>query len=1344
MHYLIPHFIQERYRLNEKQGAFKAYTMFIDMSGFTPMTQELMQEGPTGAEKLSRSLNQIFGPMVELVYKNDGFIPYFAGDAFTAVFPEDETTITATGLINTALQISDLFTEHNTEDSVLKKFKIGIKIGLSFGRVDWGIVGKNRKTFYFRGPAIDDCAKCQHHAEGDDIILDEKLRSKMDMEDTSYHLEYLEGEFYRLVDRPLASISVREDSLVLPKMSRAVLELFLPEEVIDFDQEGEFRNIVSIFCKFEGVESHDKLNSFATIVLDEIDRFSGYFKEIDFGDKGGILFGFFGAPVSFENNVERAIECVLAIQERINILETDWELRYRVGITSGVAFTGTVGGEERCQYAAVGNRVNLSARLMIAAKWNTILVDEIIQKNRNYTFKHIGDIRYKGLEGNIPTYELLGRNIDDKLVFTGNMIGRQEELERAKKFAEGIFYGDFAGIYYIYGEAGIGKTRLTFELKRKLFDIGSPSWFICQADQILKKPFNPFVSFLKNYFAQSPELSVSDNIARFDEIIDRLLNRLSQSEHPKALLIQREIARTKSVLAAQIGIFSPNSLWDQLDAKGRYENTLIALENIFKAEALLQPLVIELEDGHWYDDDSKVMLNQFARSVSDFPIFLLVTSRYNDDGSKPKLLEETTLTRYQIQTQEEDLNILSIEALKEFAHAWMKGPINKEVIDMLYRVTGGNPFYAEQILEYLTETKMVSLINGVWNIKEKNVKVTTSINSILMARIDRLSNLAKETVKAAAVIGREFEVSVLSEVMKSNNAFVERNGNSNIVLEQQIKTAEQGQIWRSLNDIRYIFKHSLLREAVYQMQLTERLKELHRLIAVAIEKLYQDNIEERYVDLAFHYGQAQVIEKENFYLERAADYARRNFQNQQALDFYNSLIRNLGNEADARVMIKTLLKKGSVLQLIGQWDECETVFTQALKLAEKFKEELPLGRAHNNLGRLLMLKGSYKQAKENLDAAHELFSQQDRKYGLLNTLGELGNWHFRQGKYEKAQAFFSSSISLSKDLDQTTTLPQIIASLGLTYMNLGNYDAGIACLKDGLESCAASGDKPGLAVINTNLGIVYYEKGDYDEALKHYEKGLALSEELGNKLLTSIALGSMGSVYQKKGNFQKAMDLFIKDLELSEDLGDKQGISIVIGLIGELRSVEGDFEIAVHYLEKSMTLSEELNYQKGIAKAVNTLADVYRLQNINDKASVYYDRAISISRKINNRLVLCSSLIEKSEVLIAQRLYDEAEKAIMEASLIAEELGNEDLSFEALLYKSVIQVKQGKINDLGALFEPLIKSSKDKEQQAAVYYEWYKLNPSQTTLQQKAFDLYYQLYEVTPQYRYKVRMEELE
>ena len=114
-------------------------------------------------------------------------------------------------------------------------------------------------------------------------------------------------------------------------------------------------------------------------------------------------------------------------------------MKYRIGITSGLAFTGIIGGKERCQYAAVGNRVNLAARLMIFAEWGQVLVDAEISKSKQFNFKHIGDTQYKGIEGDIPTYELIGRNVEDKTEFSGEMIGRNAELEQLTNFAQAYF-----------------------------------------------------------------------------------------------------------------------------------------------------------------------------------------------------------------------------------------------------------------------------------------------------------------------------------------------------------------------------------------------------------------------------------------------------------------------------------------------------------------------------------------------------------------------------------------------------------------------------------------------------------------------------------------------------------------------------------------------------------------------------------------------------------------------------------------------------------------------------------------------------------------------------------------
>ncbi len=373
------------------------------------------------------------------------------------------------------------------------------------------------------------------------------------------------------------------------------------------------------------------------------------------------------------------------------------------------------------------------------------------------------------------------------------------------------------------------------------------------------------------------------------------------------------------------------------------------------------------------------------------------------------------------------------------------------------------------------------------------------MNAILIARIDRLSTLVKETVKAAAVIGREFEIPVLTEVMKQNDAFVANNGNVVNVLKEQVQTAEKGQIWQALNDLRYMFRHSLLRETVYDMQLNTRLRELHLLIGCAIEKIYPKNLEEKYVDLAFHFGQAEVIDKTTEYLEKAGDFARYNFQNRQAIDFYDKLVRLLHKTGNATQRAIVLLKKGAIHELIGEWEASEVCYRNAYDIAQKLDDALLNGRVNNNIGRLLLLKGQYDNAHGYLEVAATYFDRLDDALGKFKVLGDLGNFHFRQGEYEEAKTYFNESIKISQHIAHSTSFAQIVSSLGLTHMNLGNYQDGIYCQLDALKICENESDKQGMATLHTNLGIVYYEKGELDNALSHYKEGLSISEELGKQ-----------------------------------------------------------------------------------------------------------------------------------------------------------------------------------------------------------------------------------------------------
>jgi tetratricopeptide (TPR) repeat protein/class 3 adenylate cyclase len=1217
---LILPFTKDNFDSTKQQGSFKGTTMFVDISGFTPLTEALMQHGTDGAEILSEILDSIFKPLVAQVSAQGGIIPHFAGDAFTAIFEGEKTEIVA----HIAENIKNFFDNTPYLKTRFGDFTIQVRIGLSYGIVDWGILNVSFKNFYFKGSAIERATLAQQKALPQQIIKDEWFEN---VEATDLATE---PHIFQQINLPIK------------------------------EGKSEFREAVAVFLSFSNANSHAALEALASIVLKSFETFGGYFKELDFSEKEGIWVGFFGAPVAFENNGARALECVLAIKEAALL----YNVNLRCGMAAGIAYTGMIGGVERMQYAVVGNRVNLAARLLKNAAWGEIFVDKTLAQTRSFDFKDMGALRYKGIAQIIPTFLLLHKRLEEKAFFSGTLFGREEELKQLSHFIDQCFYKNQTGIATIYGEAGIGKSRLSYELQQILSKNTAFRWVKCPTDQTLRKPFNPFVYFLKTFFNQQADNFTDHNKRVFEEKLNEIFQSINTSEtnfegqktqniilkndvtegdnnarsplfdvRLEAQNTKLELERTQSILAALMGLHYPDSLWEQLDAKGRYDNTWAALSNFFIVLAHNQPLVIEVEDAHWLDDDSKVFLTDFIKKIGQQSIILLFTSRYDDEGNKFPFFDTHFIHENDIVLHETDLNVFTKEQLTHFTKDKLNAPANADLLETLWRTSNGNPFYVEQILDYFNENNILQYLDNEWIIADRKVKISTSISAIVTARIDRLSSLLKETVKAAAVIGREFELPVLAEILLSQEAYQPYKNKGNLILQEQIVAAEKGQIWQAMNELRYIFRHALLREAIYDMQLKTHLRQLHAQTARALEKIYADRLDDRFFDLAFHYEQAEDKPKTCEYLKKAADQARRNFQNQQALELYDRLLNLLTEKGE---IIKINIRKGEVLQLIGQWQLAEKCFKKALTDAEKIDAPLLKGRANDALGTLLMLKGHYKEARYELEKAANYFEQAIDFQGIIKVYGNLGNLYFRQGDYEKATDYFKQSIRFSLDNDRLIN-PQIVSNLGLTYMNLGNFTEGVRVQEDALSLCEKNNDVVGMSILSVNLGIVLTEKGDTDAALKQLEQGLALAQKLGNQQLTSIALGCIGNIWLTKGDFEKAEQHLVQDLAITETLGDRQGIAIASELMGRLYAAKGNFEESLTYSQASLSLCRTLNYQKGIAKALLVLGNIHLAQQLSEQALGYFNEALNIAQKINNKLILQYALVEKNKILQQNR-----------------------------------------------------------------------------------------------------------
>ncbi|MEK7256369.1 MAG: tetratricopeptide repeat protein, partial [Bacteroidota bacterium] len=235
----------------------------------------------------------------------------------------------------------------------------------------------------------------------------------------------------------------------------------------------------------------------------------------------------------------------------------------------------------------------------------------------------------------------------------------------------------------------------------------------------------------------------------------------------------------------------------------------------------------------------------------------------------------------------------------------------------------------------------------------------------------------------------------------------------------------------------------------------------------------------------------------------------------------------------------------------------------------------------------------------------------------------------------------------------------------------------------------------------------------------------------------------IGTVLQRKGKFDLAMQHFVKDLALVEELGDRQGISIALGLIGELYSVMGEFDKAVEYMQRNLVIGKELGYRKGVAKALNTLGDIFFYKDDYKTSLDYYDQAIQLTRDIGNKLVLGLSLVEKGKVLIAMKEFDAAHQHWEEAATLAQELDHAEFLFETKLLAARIFIAKGENTKAKTILDGLLQRKLGKREEASVHFKLSKIEEG-AGHREKALALYRELFEETPMFVFKVRMEELE
>lgn len=1221
MHRLIPEFIQEQYRLDQTSGIFDACALFVDISGFTAITDAIMGHGQYGAELLANIIGEVFDPLMLSVFEQGGFVTNLAGDAFTAVFPTERDPGDAIErALTAAWQIQQLVVTSPEHQTQYGTFAISVKVGIAIGEVAWGVISspdKDRAIYYFQGAAIDGCADAEKFAQAGDLIMDSAVTKAVNSMVTAEPV----GDHFKII--AFHGSPATPDTVQLQPVDPDIIRRFFPPEATQTTLSGEFRQVVSMFIGLPTMRTVDQLETFMQIIFKLLDRYGGLLNRVNFGDKGANLLLFWGAPIAHENDMRRALNFILDLQSQTVI-------PIQVGISYRIAHGGYSGGKLAGEYTCHGRGTTLAARLMEAAPRGEIWVDENIAAKAEdyYDLEFESEIAFKGFTNKQKVFVLHERIEETERLFEGRLVGRKTERELLFQFIKPIWQGSFCGALVVLGEPGIGKSRLVYDFILSLESSKNQefSLFVCQTDEILRESLNPFRYWLRGYFGQSEQQSDARNKRSFNRKIDNLIASTSDNE------LKSELDRTRSFLGALVNLAWPDSLYEQLDAKGRYENSLTALLSLLRAESLRQPVVLLLEDAHWLDRDSTVFVKQLIYTLSrspEIPLAILATARkegdldlFAGDGNQQLI----------------DLGQLSPDDIKSLAKAQLGLSVNLDLLNLVVERSGGNPFFAEQILGYLEEEEHITLGENGWQLDSQQYSAMPGdISAILVARLDRLAQDIKDIVQTASILGREFEIRILTRMLNDDSS-----------VRDKVAQAENQSIWIALNELRYIFKHVLLRDAAYHMQLRSRRQSLHGLALLALEQLYADDLSPHYGELAYHAELAQQLEKSRQYLELAGDAASKAYQNNIALKYYSQAL----------------------------------AITPPDDLESRYRLVLATVRLHARLG-------ARRDQAQALNQLSDLAQQLEDVSKQARSQIEKAWMYWWTADYAAAMTTSQGAIELAKAIEEHELIAEANHVVSWTLIQQGKYAEARVLSEQALDSAKQSGNQNLEANVYSSLGLIYRAEGDFYAGLKSTEKALAIDRKLESKHGEAVALGNLGVGLMTLGDYPGAKTCFQQALEISRQTGGRANVaSDLINLCWHAETTR-DWNAALQFGEEGIAIAHEVHQSEMEAEVLIWLGHAWLGLNHPHKALNAYQNSLRIRRELKQENLAMGVLAGMARAEVLQDDIQAALQYIEEIMTFLDSGGSLDGVWEPLrIYLTCFEVLQAvRDNRANALLE---------------------------------------------------------